>query len=97
MLYEDSLVVSRFQPDGLDCHSISNSALLVESFRSFFIRWMKVLLIILVARLALDALQIRFNEYLHLLWVRIRIPLTLLHVLGDPSVLALRRLHYLSF
>ena len=51
----------------------------------------------LVASLALAALHMRVLECLHLLWVRIRIPLALLHVLGDPSVLALRRLHYLGF
>ena len=51
----------------------------------------------LVASLALAALHMRVLEYLHLLWVRICIPLALLHVLGDPRVLAMRSLQHLGF
>jgi len=54
---------------------------------------MKVLFVAtLVASLALAALHMRLLECLHLLWVQICIPLALLHVLGDPCVLAMRGL-----
>lgn len=67
MLCENSLVKSGFQPDGLNGHSISNSALLVVNLGSFFIHYIKVLFVILVASLALDALYIRpLMECLHL-------------------------------
>jgi hypothetical protein len=67
MLCENSLVKSRFQPDGLDSHSISNSAFLVVHLGSFFIYYIKVLFVILFASLALDALKMRpLLECLHL-------------------------------
>ena len=59
---------------------------------------MKVLFVAtLVASLALAALHMRLLECLPLLWVRICIPLALLHVLGDPRVLAMRGLQHLGF
>jgi hypothetical protein len=56
MVRVNSLVKSRFQTDWLDGHSISYSAFLVVYLGSFFIHYIKVLFVIMVTRLALDAL-----------------------------------------